>query len=130
MTNERCGFTLTLLPNGKVLAAGGQPMIRMNPEELEEVFLKHAGDHQLKYLNPVMTKAGQFQGKSQSHALDAHWLSDVTASVAGGISYLLFVVAFARPAIEIRSPGLLANLGRGDEVMDHGVGGQGGGAQA
>src|SRR4051812_10011401 len=37
----------------KVLAAGGHPMVRMSPEELEEVFLKNAGDAQLRYLNPV-----------------------------------------------------------------------------
>lgn len=37
----------------KVLAAGGHPLVRMNPEELQEVFLKNAGDEQLRFLNPI-----------------------------------------------------------------------------
>jgi aminopeptidase len=36
-----------------VLAAGGHPMVRMSPDEASELFLKHAGDEQLRYLNPV-----------------------------------------------------------------------------
>jgi aminopeptidase len=36
-----------------VLAAGGQPMIRMNVEDVEETILKHAGEEQLRYVNPV-----------------------------------------------------------------------------
>ena len=37
----------------KVLTAGGYPMLRMNPEELDEILFKHASDEQLSYLNPV-----------------------------------------------------------------------------
>ena len=36
-----------------VLAAGGHPLVRMAPEELEEVFLKHGTDDQLRFVNPV-----------------------------------------------------------------------------
>ena len=36
-----------------VLAAGGHPLVRMAPEELEEVFLKHGSDEQLRFVNPV-----------------------------------------------------------------------------
>src|SRR5438270_13128239 len=31
----------------KVLAAGGHPFVRMNPDELGEIFVKHASDEQL-----------------------------------------------------------------------------------
>ncbi len=37
----------------KVLAAGGNPFVRMNAEETEEIFLKTATDEQLKFLNPI-----------------------------------------------------------------------------
>src|SRR5688572_24080736 len=37
----------------RVLAAGGHPIVRMAPEELQEIFLKTAGDEQLKFLNPL-----------------------------------------------------------------------------
>ena len=36
-----------------VLAAGGHPMVRMSPEELGEIFIKHASDEQLTYVSPV-----------------------------------------------------------------------------
>jgi aminopeptidase len=37
----------------KVLAAGGNPFVRLNLEELEEIFYKTASDEQLKFLNPI-----------------------------------------------------------------------------
>lgn len=37
----------------KVLAAGGNPFVRMNVEEIEEIFYKQATDEQLKFLNPI-----------------------------------------------------------------------------
>jgi aminopeptidase len=37
----------------KVIAAGGHPFVRLSHEELEEIFLKTAGEEQLKFLNPV-----------------------------------------------------------------------------
>jgi aminopeptidase len=37
----------------KVLAAGGHPLVRMAPDELQELLLKRASDAQLKFLNPV-----------------------------------------------------------------------------
>jgi aminopeptidase len=37
----------------KVLAAGGLPVLRMNPEELGEILLKHGSDDQLKYVSPL-----------------------------------------------------------------------------
>src|SRR5215212_608923 len=37
----------------KVLSAGGHPHVRMAHDELNEIFLKHATDAQLRYLNPV-----------------------------------------------------------------------------
>jgi len=37
----------------KVLAAGANPFVRLSAEELEEIFLKAAGEEQLKFLNPV-----------------------------------------------------------------------------
>lgn len=37
----------------KVLAAGGHPAVRMVPEELNEIFLKHADDEQLRFCNPI-----------------------------------------------------------------------------
>src|SRR6266496_3280739 len=37
----------------KVVAAGGHPMLRMYPEELDEILLKLGNDAQLKYLNPI-----------------------------------------------------------------------------
>ena len=37
----------------RVLAAGGHPVVRMVPDELQELFLKHGSDEQLKYLNPI-----------------------------------------------------------------------------
>ncbi len=37
----------------KVLAAGAHPVVRMTPEELQEIFLKHGSDDQLKYVSPL-----------------------------------------------------------------------------
>jgi aminopeptidase len=37
----------------RVVEAGGHPIVRMSPEELGEIFVKHASDEQLKYLNPI-----------------------------------------------------------------------------
>src|SRR6185369_10160158 len=37
----------------RVVEAGGHPIVRMSPEELSEIFVKHASDEQLKYLNPI-----------------------------------------------------------------------------
>src|SRR3954447_11556791 len=37
----------------KVLAAGGHPMVRMVPEELNEIFLKNATEEQLKFCSPL-----------------------------------------------------------------------------
>jgi len=37
----------------KVLEAGAYPMVRMVPEETEEIFLRSAGKEQLAYVNPV-----------------------------------------------------------------------------
>jgi aminopeptidase len=37
----------------KVLLAGGHPFVRMGPEEASEIFLKHANDEQLRFVNPV-----------------------------------------------------------------------------
>ena len=37
----------------KVLAAGGHPAVRVNPDELGEILFKHGGDQQLKYVNPL-----------------------------------------------------------------------------
>jgi aminopeptidase len=40
----------------KVIAAGGHPLLRMNPEELGEIFLKHASEEQLKYVSPLQMR--------------------------------------------------------------------------
>jgi len=37
----------------KVLGAGGHPLVRINPEELSEIFLKNATDEQLKFCSPI-----------------------------------------------------------------------------
>src|SRR5450432_2449087 len=37
----------------KVVSAGGFPFVRMNPEELSEILVKHGSDEQLKFLNPI-----------------------------------------------------------------------------
>jgi aminopeptidase len=37
----------------KVLAAGGNPLVRMAPEELGEILFKHGNDEQLKYVSPL-----------------------------------------------------------------------------
>src|SRR5690348_7099654 len=37
----------------EVLDAGGHPFVRMAPDELTEVFLKHAAEEQLRFINPV-----------------------------------------------------------------------------
>src|SRR5687767_6449330 len=44
-------LVLALYP--KILAAGGHPVVRMAPDELQELFLKHGSDDQLKYVNPI-----------------------------------------------------------------------------
>src|SRR5688500_1081806 len=36
-----------------VVRAGGHPLVRVTPEELQEVFLKDATDEQLRFVNPV-----------------------------------------------------------------------------
>ncbi|HEY7087203.1 MAG TPA: aminopeptidase [Tepidisphaeraceae bacterium] len=37
----------------EVLKAGGHPHVRMSPEQLAEITLKHGNDEQLKFLNPI-----------------------------------------------------------------------------
>jgi aminopeptidase len=37
----------------KVVAAGGNPIVRMAPEELSEILFKHGSDEQLRYVNPL-----------------------------------------------------------------------------
>ena len=37
----------------KVLEAGGHPLVRMNPGELEEIFYKTASEQQLRYFSPI-----------------------------------------------------------------------------
>jgi aminopeptidase len=36
-----------------VVRAGGHPLVRVSPEELQEIFLKDATDEQLRFVNPV-----------------------------------------------------------------------------
>ena len=36
-----------------VLAAGGHPLVRMTPDEVNEIFLKQADDEQLRFCNPI-----------------------------------------------------------------------------
>ena len=37
----------------RVLAAGGHPVVRMVPDELQEILLKHGSDDQLKHVSPI-----------------------------------------------------------------------------
>src|SRR5205807_1914278 len=37
----------------KVIEVGGMPFVRINAEELQEIFLKDSNDEQLKYVNPI-----------------------------------------------------------------------------
>ncbi|HEX8522660.1 MAG TPA: aminopeptidase [Tepidisphaeraceae bacterium] len=37
----------------KVVQAGGHPLVRLVPEEINEIFYKSASDEQLRYVNPV-----------------------------------------------------------------------------
>ena len=37
----------------EVLAAGGHPLVRVVPDELNEIFLKNASEEQLRYVNPL-----------------------------------------------------------------------------
>jgi aminopeptidase len=37
----------------RVVAAGGNPLVRMSPDELSEIFLKSADEQQLKFVNPI-----------------------------------------------------------------------------
>ena len=37
----------------QVLAAGGQPFVRINPEELAEILAKHGSEEQLRFCNPI-----------------------------------------------------------------------------
>src|SRR5438105_1624477 len=36
-----------------VVQSGGHPLVRMSTDELQEIFLKHAADEQLKFCNPI-----------------------------------------------------------------------------
>ncbi|MGH7178501.1 MAG: aminopeptidase, partial [Burkholderiales bacterium] len=47
------GEPLVLEIYRKVLEAGGNPFVRMNPEGVEEILVKHGTDEQLKHLNPI-----------------------------------------------------------------------------
>ena len=47
------GLPLLLEIYRKVLAAGGHPFIRVNPEESQEIFLKTADRDQLSFVNPI-----------------------------------------------------------------------------
>ena len=38
----------------KVIAAGGNPLVRVTPDELAEIFYKNASDEQLSYFSPVV----------------------------------------------------------------------------
>src|SRR4051812_40290174 len=37
----------------KLIAAGAHPFVRMSPEALQEILVKHGSDGQLKYVNPL-----------------------------------------------------------------------------
>ncbi len=37
----------------QVLAAGGQPFVRLTPEDLQEILAKHGNDSQLQFCNPI-----------------------------------------------------------------------------
>ena len=36
-----------------VLAAGGHPIVRVAPDEVQELLLKHGTDEQLRFVNPI-----------------------------------------------------------------------------
>ncbi len=38
----------------EVIAAGGHPVVRMTPDECQELFLKNASDRQLAFVNPLL----------------------------------------------------------------------------
>jgi aminopeptidase len=42
-----------------VLQAGGHPMVRMAPDEVGELLIKHGNDKQLQFLNPVAVYEGE-----------------------------------------------------------------------
>jgi aminopeptidase len=48
-----CSSPLILELYRKVLSAGGHPHVRMAPEQLAEIMIKHGRDDQLRYLNPI-----------------------------------------------------------------------------
>ena len=58
------------------LAAGGHPFVRMAPEELGEIFIKHATDEQLKYVNPI----SKFEGETVDASIGI-WAEENTRSM-------------------------------------------------
>jgi aminopeptidase len=42
-----------------VVTAGGHPMVRMAPDELSEILIRHGSDEQLQYLNPIAVFEGE-----------------------------------------------------------------------
>lgn len=75
----------------EVIKAGGNPLVRMVPDELSEILLKEGSDEQLRYVNPIAVM--------ESEKIDCSigiWAGDNTRSMTNADPHKMGIVATAR----------------------------------
>jgi len=75
----------------EVVKAGGNPLVRMAPDELSEILLKEGNDDQLRFVNPV----SQFESEKMDCSIGI-WAGENTRAMTNADSNKMGVVASAR----------------------------------
>ncbi len=74
-----------------VVKAGGNPLVRMMPDELAEILLKEGSDEQLRYVNPV----AMFEGEKIDCSIGI-WAGENTRAMTNADPAKMGLVAMAR----------------------------------
>jgi aminopeptidase len=74
-----------------VVKAGGNPMVRMSPEEVGEILIREGSDEQLQYLNPV----SQFEGEKIDCSIGI-WAGENTRAMTNADPKRMGLAATAR----------------------------------
>ena len=77
-----------------VIKAGGNPMVKMAPDELSEIFIKEASDAQLQFLNPI----SQFEAETIDCSIGI-WGEENTKSMTNADGKRMGIVSTARQPI-------------------------------